>query len=481
MTLDGILATTARRHPERTALIHGPDRAALSYRALDDAVTDVAGALSRGGLHAGDVVGLRAAGSPAYVVGLLGAARAGLTVSPLDPALPAAVAQQRLDMLGARILLDGTETAPAGGCPVWTLSGTGLHTGAAPRDITAPAGLAPGDAMIMLTSGTTGTPKMVPWTHAAIAAAVDAVARTYGLTEADATVAVMPLFHGHGLIAVLLTSLAVGGTVALPARERFSASTFWEDMAAVKATWYTAVPTIHQILLARTEPGGPDAGRAVTGLRFIRSCSAPLSPAVAERLEATFGAPVVQAYGMTEATHHISGSAPGDEPARRQRSVGRPVGATARIVDGEIQVSGPTIARGYLGDPALSAGAFTEGWLRTGDLGVIEDTGELVVTGRIKNIINRGGEKISPERVEEVLVACPGVTQAAVFPLPDPVYGERVAAAVVGTDVTAGELTAQARARLAPFEVPEHIAVIDELPLTAKGAVDRAALVGRFG
>lgn len=472
--------------PDSPAVICGVDRSVITYRELEAAVSTVARTLTGNGLRSGDVVALMAANTIEFVVGLLGASRAGMTVTPLDPALPDAVVRQRLDMLGARVLLTGPDREqPTGACPAWTLSRLAVNAGAAPRNTQPPEGSSDDDALIMLTSGTTGTPKMVPWTHSSLTAAVTTIAQTYDLSDSDATVAAMPLFHGHGLIATLLTSLSVGGSVLLPARGRFSARTFWDDMAAAGGTWFTAVPTIHQILLGRTEPGQPDEFREFDPLRFLRSCSAPLSPATATRLERTFGVPVLQAYGMTEATHHISGCTVGDDLATRLRSVGRPIGAAARIVDGEIQLAGPTIARGYLGDPALSVGVFTENWLRTGDLGILGDHGELVVTGRIKNIINRGGEKISPEHVEEVLAGYRGIAQAAVFPLPDPMYGERVAAAVVADQASSERVTAEnladyCRTRLAAYEVPDHISVIDHLPLTAKGAVDRAALVKEF-
>ncbi len=448
--------------PDAVALIAGADRHALTYAELDEAAGVLARSLTERGLHTGDVVAVLAGNGADFVVALLGAVRAGVTVAPLDPALPQVGIDQRLDMLGARMVLTGPQIADA-----------------VARPGQSPAGLIDDDALIMFTSGTTGTPKMVPWTHQALRTSVAAVAGTYALSADDATVAAMPLFHGHGLVATLLTTLAVGGTVLLPAAQRFSARTFWADMAAADATWFTAVPTIHQIVLASWESGARDANPGTRRLRFIRSCSAPLPPEAAARMEATLGVPVLAAYGMTEATHHISGCTPADDTETRRGTVGTPVGTMAKIVDGEVWLSGPQIARGYLGDPALSTGAFSEGWLRTGDLGVLDAHGHLEITGRIKNIINRGGEKISPERVEQVLAGCPGVAQAAVFPVPDQVYGERVAAAVVAaphTSLTAEAIIGDCRDRLAKYEVPEHITIVDKLPLTAKGDVNRAAL-----
>jgi acyl-CoA synthetase (AMP-forming)/AMP-acid ligase II len=496
--LGDILANTVASTPQATALIGGADRTAVSYHQLDAAAAAVSDALIRHGLRPRNVVALQGANTPEFVAALLAAARAGIIVAPLDPALPDIEARQRLDMLGARVTLVGPTWPDHGsrqidGCPHWHLSGAEVRTDATPRNSRAPAGLGDDDALIMLTSGTTGTPKMVPWTHRSIAAAITAIKHSYGLTATDATVAAMPLFHGHGLVATLLSTLASGGTVVLPARGKFSAHTFWDDMAAARATWYTAVPTIHQILLNRAAPGQPDALRDHGRLRFIRSCSAPLSAASIGRLETAFGVPVLAAYGMTEATHQVSSTTLDDDTTTRHHTVGKPAGATAQVVDtdgrpqpagtaGEIWLTGPTISRGYLGNPGKT-GNFDRGWLHTGDLGVLEARGDLAVTGRIKNIINRGGEKISPEHVEEVLAAYPGVAEVAVFGQDDPLYGERVAAAVVtapGTDIRPDELIAYCRTRLAPYEVPDHVALTAHLPLTAKGDLDRAALAQQF-
>jgi acyl-CoA synthetase (AMP-forming)/AMP-acid ligase II len=259
-------------------------------------------------------------------------------------------------------------------------------------------------------------------------------------------------------------------------------------MLEVNATWYTAVPTIHEILLDRAANDFPADyyGR----LRFIRSCSAPLQLATVERMEATFGAPVLAAYGMTETTHQASSVLPGADRRARLHTVGMPTNLSVRIVRtdgstappeavGEIWLRGPTVVRGYLGDAAATASTFIDGWVRSGDLGAVDGHGNLTVQGRIKTLINRGGEKISPEHVEEVLMTRSGVAQAAVFGVPDELYGERVAALVVpdeGFHLDLDDLISACRQNLAPFEIPERIEVTDQLPLTAKGSVDRSKL-----
>jgi acyl-CoA synthetase (AMP-forming)/AMP-acid ligase II len=495
-----LLHASASRYPEARALVVTADRVPLTYHDLLGLVDDLAGKLTRGGLVAGDRMGLRACSSAEFVIGLLAASRAGLVLVPLDPALPVAEQHVRIVAAGARVvLIDGGE-ADEPPFPCWPISVTvgpndrGVHldaTTAPSPAVAAPGGLRPDDAMIMFTGGTTGSPKMVPWTHGNIASSIRGVIATYELSPRDATIAVMPLFHGHGLIAALLSTLASGGTVLLPAGGRFSAHTFWDDVHAAHATWFTAVPTIHQILLER---GAVQRPREEIPLRFIRSCSAALSTETAQALRTEFGASVLSAYGMTEATHQIT-STRANQQTPTSGLVGQSSGVEIRIVGddgrpsppdavGEVWLRGSTVVRGYLGAAAATAQTFTDGWLHTGDLGSLSEAGELTLRGRIKEMINRGGEKISPERVEGVLAGHAGVAEAAVYGVPDPLYGETVAAVVVpsrSATPSAAELVEFCRERLAAFEVPASFQVTAELPHTAKGSVDRRAVAERFG
>ncbi len=506
-----LVDAAATRSPDRSALVVTAHRTPVSYRELVGLVDDLAGQLKAGGLLPGDRVALRAGSNTEFVVGLLAASRADLVAVPLDPALPVGEQRARSEAAGARVVLvDGDGHGDKGETALrrWPLAVTVGRDGAGPAvhadaaatpkdDVATPEGLRDDDAMIMFTGGTTGVPKMVPWTRANIAASVRAVIAGYGLGPHDATVAVMPLYHGHGLLAALLATLASGGTVLLPARGRFSAHTFWEDIDAVGATWYTAVPTIHQILLERAKTEHPGGARA---LRFIRSCSAPLTAEAAQALQDTFSAPVVCAFGMTEATHQVATTPIGpaghsENPAATPGLVGRSTGPQIRIagpdgkpapteVVGEVWLRGPTVVRGYLGDPAITAANFTDGWLRTGDLGSLSETGELTIRGRIKELINRGGEKISPEHVEGILASHPDVLEVAVFGVPDTLYGETVAAVVVprGSASPAPAALAEfCRDRLAPFEIPASFQLAIELPHTAKGSLDRRAVAERFG
>lgn len=254
-------------------------------------------------------------------------------------------------------------------------------------------------ALFLHTSGTTSRPKGVPLTQNNLAASVSNIKSVYKLTESDSTVIVLPLFHVHGMLAGLLSSFAAGAAVTLPAAGRFSASTFWQDMIKYNATWYTAVPTIHQIVLdrhvAKPEPVYPK-------LRFIRSCSASLAPVILSRLEEAFGAPVLEAYAMTEATHLMSSNPLPEDGPHKPGSVGRPVGQEIAILDeigvpqeggakGEVCIRGPNVTKGYKNNPEANKSAFLFGWFHTGDTGYFDSDGYLHLVGRIKELINRGG------------------------------------------------------------------------------------------
>jgi acyl-CoA synthetase (AMP-forming)/AMP-acid ligase II len=505
--LTDLLDQHVRDRPDATALVVGADRTPLSYGALAALADEVAVRLSSTGLRRGDAVGLSYANTVEFVVALLGAARAGLVVAPLDPELPGPEMAERLERLGARALLMRPPTVddepiPRLPVPVWELrvgisaSATATATleisGGLRRAANTPPGLRDDDDLVLFTSGTTSHAKMVPLTHANVAASVRGICGSYQLGPDDATVAIMPLFHGHGLLAVLVSSLASGGRVLLPARGRFSAHTFWDDMRAAGATWFTAVPTIHQILLQRSAREYP--GPHSIPLRFVRSCSAPMNVETARAIEQTLRAPVLSAYGTTETTHQAAAEPVPQRGSTKPGSVGPPTGVRLRVVDphgrtcpagtaGEVWVHGPTVARGYLADPADTARSFVDGWFRTGDLGSLDGDGYLFITGRIKNIINRGGEKISPEHVEAILAACAGVTEAAAFAIPDETYGELVGAAVVVGQFAradADQILDECRRRLSPFEVPARLLVVASLPHTAKGALDRRAVQEQF-
>jgi acyl-CoA synthetase (AMP-forming)/AMP-acid ligase II len=296
----------------------------------------------------------------------------------------------------------------------------------------------------------------------------------------------MPLFHGHGLIGATLSALFAGARIVLP--DRFSAHAFWPLVKAHTVTWYSAVPTIHQILLARAVS---DHAPSRSGLRFIRSCSAALAPATLHQLEERFGAPVLEAYAMTETAHQVT-SNPLPPARRKAGSVGPGTHVDVAIMAedgtllqggqrGEVVVRGATVMQGYYRNPEANQAAFTNGWFRTGDLGVLDSDGYLRITGRIKELINRGGEKISPAEIDAVLLSDPAVAEAAAFAVPDPIYGEEIQAAVVlQADITAAALQAYCRSHLSDFEIPKVIHVVKELPKDSTGKVERRRLTELF-
>ncbi len=374
---------------------------------------------------------------------------------------------------------------PAGPAGAFVLSGSrriATNEGKA-ADTTAPG---PDDiALILHTSGTTSRPKIVPLTQRNIAASARNIAHTLALTPADRCLNIMPLFHIHGLIGAVLSSLAAGGSVwCTPG---FNALRFFGWLKTAAPTWYSAVPTMHQAILARADRNRAAAEGA--GLRFIRSSSSSLPPQVMAALEETFGCPVIESYGMTEAAHQMA-SNPLPPAARKAGTVGPAAGPEIAVLDtanrplpagstGEVCIRGANVTPGYEANPEANAAAFAGGWFHTGDQGMLDGEGYLTITGRLKEIINRGGEKVSPREVDEVLLDHPAVAQAVTFALPHDRLGEEVAAAIV----PAGDAEVDERAlrnfvaeRLADFKVPRRIVVLEELPRGATGKVQRIGL-----
>ncbi|KAL9101305.1 MAG: hypothetical protein Q9163_003417 [Psora crenata] len=334
-------------------------------------------------------------------------------------------------------------------------------------------------ALILHTSGTTGRPKAVPLTHKNLWSTAMNIQKTYDLTSVDRTLLVMPLFHVHGLLAGFLAPLMSRGSVIVPVR--FSASEFWRDFVNFNSNWFTAVPTIHQILLKNPLPS------PMPPIRFVRSCSSPLAPTVHQRLETQLNAPIIEAYAMTEAAHQIT-SNPLPPGIRRPGSVGIPQGVSLKIIDeagnpllqgqiGEVSIRGENVTSGYLGDPNVVTTPFTPaGYLRTGDQGYLDKDGYLFLTGRIKELINKGGEKISPVEIDNVLVQHPKVLEAVCFAIDDDLYGQDLAVAVVlqeGAQLPVAELLAWFAERVAKFKVPKKVYYTEKMPKTATGKVQR--------
>ncbi|KAI1418690.1 peroxisomal-coenzyme A synthetase [Hypoxylon sp. FL1857] len=334
-------------------------------------------------------------------------------------------------------------------------------------------------ALVLHTSGTTSRPKVVPLTHRNLTRTMKNIQATYQLTEKDRTMLVMPLFHVHGLLCALLATLYSGGSMVVPTK--FSASDFWHDFIAHGANWYTAVPTIHQILLKNPAPS------PLPKIRFIRSCSSPLSPTVFHQLEEKFKAPVLEAYAMTEAAHQMT-SNPLPPGKRKPGTVGLGQGVEVKILndagdevpqgsEGEICILGENVTKGYLNNPAANASSFTKGgFFRTGDQGKKDEDGYIIITGRIKELINKGGEKISPIELDNVLTRHPSVSEAVSFAIPDELYGQDIGVAIVlksGAKLEQDELRAWVNEKLAKFKVPKKIYFTEVMPKTATGKIQR--------
>ncbi len=346
------------------------------------------------------------------------------------------------------------------------------------------------EALVLHTSGTTSRPKVVPLTSANLAASAIHIRDTLVLTADDVGLNIMPLFHIHGLIASLLSSMSAGAHVVCT--PGFNALKIFGWFAEINPTWYTAVPTMHQAIVARAERNKETLGKM--RLRFIRSSSSSLPPPVFAELEETFGVPVIEAYGMTEASHQMASNQlpPGK---RKAGTVGPSGGPEIAILDddgnelprgetGEIVIRGPNVFSGYENNPSANATAFTNGWFRTGDQGSFDEDGHLCITGRLKEIINRGGEKIAPREVDDIIQTHPAVAQVVTFAMPHDKLGEDVAAIVVlkeGAAATERELRDFCAKSLADFKVPRKILFMDEIPKGATGKLQRIGLAQKLG
>ncbi len=504
MTLRGLLDAGADDAPAIVA----PDGSMLTHAEMRSEVDRLAGRLRSLGLGPADRIAIVVPNGPEMALAFLAAACTGCA-APLNPKYRLEELRFYLDDLGARALVtlpdDSGAVARAAACEagadVLPVSLAGSVDGdAGALDLVAGSGAdgvpAPGRpneddvALVLHTSGTTSRPKIVPLRQRHLARSAAGIAGSLALTHRDRSLQVMPLFHIHGLLAGLLAPLSAGGAVACT--EGFDAFRFFALLEALRPSYYTAVPTMHQMVISRSDRHRDTARSA--GLRFVRSSSASLPAPVLHELGGLFGAPVIEAYGMTEATHQMCAN-PLPPAVAKPRSVGVPTGIELAVLDdrnrplppgrrGEVSIRGSTVIDGYENNPGANAAAFTDGWFRTGDEGYVDDDGYLFLTGRLKEQINRGGEKVSPLEVDEALLGHPSVAQAVTFAVPHPKLGEEVAAAVVataGSPVDERELRRFLAQSLAAFKVPRRILVLDELPKGPTGKLQRIGLAERLG
>jgi acyl-CoA synthetase (AMP-forming)/AMP-acid ligase II len=487
---------------QHTALL-APGRPSLSYRALSEQCEYVARCLAGAGVGSSDRVVLVLPNGPEMAACFLGVARVA-TCAPLNPAYKEAELDFYFDDLTPKALI----VDPALGSAAGDIArARGIPVLALKSEATWPAGrfellgvdpsdkpLAPAEpsaiALALHTSGTTSRPKMVPLSQANLFASAGHIASTLQLTAQDRCLNIMPLFHIHGLIGVLLSSVRAGGSVVCS--PGFDPSNFFDWLAQQKPSWISAVPTMYEAIAhhARTRR---EAIKDVA-LRFLRSSSSSMPPSLMAALEDTFGVPVVESYGMTEATHQMA-SNPLPPRVRKPGSVGIAAGPEIAIMHpqraellprgehGEIVIRGPNVTSGYVANPQANAGAFSEGWFRTGDQGYFDEDGYLFINGRLKEQINRGGEKISPREIDEATLSLPGVRQAVAFALPHKTLGEDVALAVVlnaGATLDEDVIRSHLARQLAAFKVPARILFLSEIPKGPTGKVQRISLAAQL-
>jgi acyl-CoA synthetase (AMP-forming)/AMP-acid ligase II len=470
------------------------DGETIDHRTLRQEVDRLVAQLQKAGLGPKSRIAIVLPNGPEMALVLLAVMSMGCA-APLNPKYREAEFRFYLDDLQASALLtfpggspEALAAAPDGTVPI-EVHGEGLSielvaSSTVSGSIARP--LAEDRALVLHTSGTTSRPKLVPLSQRNLARSARNIATSLALTPADRSLSVMPLFHIHGIMAALLAPLSCGGSVVCT--PGFDAFKFHRWLSQSDVTYYSAVPTMHQMVLARAP-----ATRSTT-LRFVRSSSAALPGSVMEGLRELFNVPVVEAYGMTEASHQMTAN-PLPPAQSKPASVGIAAGIEVAILDdqnnqrppgerGEVSIRGATVVDGYENNPSANESAFTAGWFRTGDEGFLDEEGYLFLTGRLKEQINRGGEKVSPIEIDEALLRHPAVAEAVAFAIPHDKLGEEVGAAVVladGEEVTENDLRSYLAERLAAFKVPKQIVFVIEIPKGATGKVQRIGLAEKLG
>ncbi|WP_298830178.1 acyl--CoA ligase [uncultured Piscinibacter sp.] len=502
-TLKDLLALGA----ESAAAVSAPGRPTLTHGALRRLIDATLARLNGLGLGRNDRVAIVLDNGPEMATCFIACA-SGVASAPLNPAYRAEEFEFYLADLSAKALVvargsssPAVDVAHKLGVPVLDLVSDAAEPAGSftlePREARATAPAAQGGSaqpddvsMVLHTSGTTSRPKIVPLSQGNLAASASHIARTLQFTAKDCGLNIMPLFHIHGLIAGVLAPLSAGSQVFCT--PGFNALKFFGWMDEAKPTWYTAVPTMHQAILGRAAKNAEVIAR--NPLRFLRSSSSSIPPQVIRELEEVFKAPLIEAYGMTEATHQMC-SNPLPPAVRKPGTVGQAAGPEVAIMaedgsllprgeTGEIVIRGPNVTAGYESNPKANAEAFVNGWFRTGDQGVMDADGYVSITGRLKEIINRGGEKISPREVDEILMDHPAVAQVVCFGMPHPKLGEEVAAVVVlrdGQQATERELQEFVAQRAADFKVPKKVLFMPEIPKGATGKLQRIGLAAKLG
>jgi acyl-CoA synthetase (AMP-forming)/AMP-acid ligase II len=501
--LPHVLEHHAKRIPDAPA-IFAPGRAPLTYSLLYQHVHEVGRMLRAMGVGRHDRVVVMLPNGPEMAVAILATA-ASAVCAPMNPAYQAEelnryfadlrpsalITQAGTDSPARRVALSRgvrvIELSAASDAEAGLFTLTGDREDAPSDELVSPRHV----AVLLLTSGTTARPKIVPQTHANICASAYSSVAAWALSETDRCISMLPLFHGHGLHNTLMASLAAGASVVCT--PGWDVNRFFAWLTAFQPTWYSAVSTIHQAILAQVRHNRERL--ADYRLRFVRSGSAPLPSHILTELESTFEAPVIEYYAMTETTSTPIACNPLPPGRRKAGSAGIPVTLDVAIMDeggalltsgqtGEVVVRGAGVMPGYDGDPMATETAFAGGWFKTGDLGFFDDDGYLFLTARVREIINRGGEKIAPQEVDEVLLQHPAVAEAVTFAVPHPTLGEDVGSAVAlrpHAAATPKDIRRFAMGRIAAFKVPRQVLIVAEIPKGPTGKVQRVGLAAKLG
>ncbi len=479
----------ARETPDAVSHLFSDGSPELSYSELRTGAERVARRLKAAGAARGESVATFLDNGRAAVLVLFGILLGGFRATPMNLAAGAEIHRYALRHSGARLAVVGErkwfDQARLDGIAV--IDAERLAGSRAMPESPAPGfSTAAGDAaLLMYTSGTTGRPKGVLHSHRSLLAGGWTTATAHRLAPEDRALCVLPHFHINGLCVTLMAPLVSGGSVIVC--PRFSVQRFWEDCLEHEATWFSVVPTIISRLLHHER--GPHAD-AVRRLRFGRSASSALPPDVHQAFEARFGIAIIETMGLTETAAQILAN-PLPPAVRKIGSPGIAFGNEVAILDdggrilgpgqaGEIAVRGPNVMEAYLDDEeATRRTIMPDGWLRTGDLGHVDGDGYVYVTGRLKELIIKGGENIAPREIDDALYAHPDVVEAAAFARPCSDYGQRVEAAVrlrQASTVTVEQLIEHCRSRVGAFRAPDRIHVLETLPKGPSGKIQRIRL-----